>query len=180
MDKIWKLVDRLAPLVSQWCAIHYKYNKWNNYGYEMIWNNIIKVTLKSRIVNNKWEVLQEFKQAVLNRVFRNLIKQLNAETINPPITDELWYDDSLRWLYYHYPYGETNNSNCVLVWSAWRIIAMQYNWLNRTSIIHSNWVHNIPDYIVINNKKKLQWSFNIKQLNEIEKILKQMKEKNIL
>lgn len=170
MEKIWKFIDVLKPLVDKWYTIHSKYNVWDKYSYEIVWYTIV-LTLKNKVFNtmlNKNKIMSSWK---LDRIFNNITKELNAEVIKQPWTRELWYEDSLRWLFTHYPYWETNASNVVLLnWNR-QILWIQYNWCKDTSFIYSYEANYVPNYIILNNIKKLEWKYFYKEWKTLEPLL---------
>lgn len=174
MIEKWKFLDEITKLVSKWYVIHRKYNVWDEYSYEKIWNSTIMLTLRNNYEDPRSGLTKIVKNRVLDRTFRALIKDSSAETVSPPNTKELWYDDSLRWLYHHYKFGETDGSNVVLLNGQWRIIAIQYNGMGDVSFINSWGVHIIPEYIVLNNKYKLEWVYMADDYPVIEVQLKEL------
>jgi len=171
MKRKWELLAKIKPLVNRGCCIHTEYKVWSEYAYELVGNNTITLTIRWEWNNPKWGV-NKINNNIVKRTFNNIIKETNAEKVSPPITLEIWYEDSLRLLYHHFPYGETNNSNVVLVNWQNRIIAIQWNGLKNTSLVHSNEVRNIPNYIVLNNSKKVEWEFHLEDLDIISEYLK--------
>jgi len=169
MQKKWQLMDAIAPLINEWWLIHATYDVGDEYGYKEVGNNTIKIVLKKGYFDN-W-LYKEHSTKSLNRMFNNIIKKVNAEVVNCPMVNELWWEDSLRLLYHHYPYSETNGSNSVLINWTGRIIAIQYNFCKDVSYIHSIDAINIPDYIVLNNKKKLQWEYYVEDYKKLEPML---------
>ena len=153
----YKFKDKVKTLVGSWFVIHSNYGVWADYKIDKIGNTLF-ITLKDNGNTQK----------MLDKVFSNVIKDSNAEVVITPVVNDLWYDDSLKWLYRHYPFWESNWSNCVLVGSNSRILAIQYNWCKKTSYIYSLWVDIIPNYIEINWVKTLTWQYNISDYNRIE------------
>lgn len=171
MNKKWELLGKIKPLVNKWYAIHSIYITDTEYWYELIWNSTISITLRSSYYDNRSGKIKQISTKALNRTFRNIIRDTNAETIKPPITRELGYEDSLRLLFLHYPYSETNWSNCILVSNRKDIVAIQYNWRSRTNHIYTE-LNNLPNFIVINNKKKVEGRYEVTDYPEIEERLK--------
>ena len=121
MNKKWKLIDKIETLVNQWYVLHWEYDTGDEYWYEKIGNMTLIITLKNKYYDTRSKQNKYLSKDVLDRTFKNLIKTVNAETVTPPVTKELWYEDSLRWLYHHYPYGETDGSNVILINWRWQI-----------------------------------------------------------
>lgn len=172
MEKIHELISALRPLMNEWITIHSKYEIWKKYWYKIIWNTIT-IILKDKVFDTEINKEKQISDWALNRMLHNIIKTLNVEVTKQPSTRELWYDDSLEWLFKHYPYGETNWSNVCLLWGDKRILWIQYNWCKDTSFIYSYDVFCVPNYIVLNNSKKLEWKYYYKDYSELEKLLRE-------
>ena len=169
-----KLKWKLKPLVNQQYSILSKYNIWEDYWYETMGNNSIKVTLKNTFFDSRTNKNKMITEEVTDRTFNKLLRLLNAEKLYAPVNNELWYEQSLEWLYFHYPYGETDANNCMLINSENRILAIQYNWCKHTSVIQSNNVFIIPSYIVLNNKKKLEGEYKSSDYEAMEPMLEKL------
>lgn len=165
MLKLWQLQDILYSMTKkEGYNICNTYSVWNEYGYEKD-GKLLKVVLKWNYYKS-WKIWQ-IKKSILNKTFSNLTKNLEVEIIKPPVFKELGYINSIEMLYNYYPYGENNNTNCVFINHGWQILAVQYNWLANTSFIVTD-VWNIPDYIILNNSKKLSWEYYKEDYNKME------------
>ena len=162
------LIIKLRPFINNWYWIDNSFNLWESYGFEELSDNVIKITL----AKNRGDEGRFHSQSRHRKVFRNIIKELRAELIEIPRTDELWYNDSLEWLYKHYRFGVNNGSNAVLINWQQQIIAVQYNWLKNTSYIRSLDCYNIPDYIVINETETLEGVYYKEDYKTLEPKLK--------
>jgi hypothetical protein len=123
------------------------FNIWE-YWYELFWDTI-KLTLKDT---------DDIK------IFRWLISKNWTDS---PNISELWYEWSLELLFHHYPYWYTNWSNCILINWEWDVIAIQYNWSTDNCVLINHQLKK-ERYIVINNKKKLEYDLKYKDFNSIE------------
>ena len=172
MDNIRELKAYVKPLINQWFMLNNKFLLWEEYKSEVMdGSKTIQITMKNTYFDGRSKSYKNMKEAMVNTAFKKLVKELGAELLHTPFNAELAYEDALRWLYHHYPFGEGNFTNCILV-SWMRIVAIQWNWLKHTRMLHCDVV--IPDYIVLNNKKKLEWSYTTRDLEDLEPILKKL------
>ena len=163
-----ELIKKLRPFINNWYWVDSNFDLWESYSFEKLSDNVIKLTIpKDRAEEGKFHSWTRH-----DRIFRNIIKELRAELIEIPRTNELWYSDSLGWLYTHYKFGANNWSNVVLINWQQQIIAIQYNWLKNTSYIRSLDCYNIPNYVVINNIKTLEGKYYKEDFKTIEPLLK--------
>jgi len=91
------------------------------------------------------------------------------EMVITPRVKDLSYKDSLRWLFHHYPYWWSDEKNCILLDWQGNIVAIQYNSCENWATIYSEGIYNLPDYIVINNSKRLQWHYRYKDFDNLLK-----------
>jgi len=162
--KYWELKREIKPLIDWWMSIDIDFKVGDWYSYEVVWN-IITLTMNN--IDSKWKV----KDHIILSRFRNLVKLVWAEIADIPYNWEIWYDDGLRWLYHHYPYWDWNFTNCCLIDGQSNILAVQYNWCKHTRCIQIEWTLN-KWYIVLNNKKKVEWTLKYKHFDKLLPILK--------
>jgi len=183
MKTINEIIIKVKELKRDWYVIHqnYKSSGGDKFGYEKIGNKTIVLTMRERYYNKDMEKWCYYNERKINTMFNRIIRGAGVITVTSPVTNELWYDNSIEWLYYCYPYWDSNNANVVLLNSSWRILAVQYNWLNKVDYLHAKWVFNVPEYVVLNNKKKLEGKYRALDYKELEKnILLPLFNKNIL
>lgn len=166
----YNLITKLRPFINNWYWIDNSFDLWESYWFKELSDNVIKIT----IARNRGEEGKYLSWQQHNRVFKNIIKELRAELIELPRTDELGYDDSLEWLYRHYKFGANNWSNVVLINWQQQVIAVQYNGLKNTSFIRSLDCYNIPNYIIINETKSLEGTYYKEDFKNIEPLLKRL------
>lgn len=126
-------------------TIDEKFNYWDDFWYNIIWNTIQLTILKYDDI----------------RVFRRLLKENATKS---PSYQWMDYQTWLELLFLHYPYWHTNWSNCILINELNEVLAVSWNKLDNTTEIITAWTKS-PWYIVFNNKKKIH--INIKS-NELE------------
>ena len=151
-----KLIAKLKKLKKDWYFIDTSsYDIWEDYWYNEIKRWVIKIIIKKDYIKHR---------IGLDNIFNNICYHITQkEDTIQPLIDELWYNDSIKWLSL-YPYWYDDNSNCVLLnWHS-RVLWVNYNWSSNTTYIISSWVINIPNYIVINDSKKLEWEYYRKDI----------------
>ncbi len=155
------LIANIKVYISKGYWIDKAYNIWDSYWFEIIWYKLIKLTL--------WEQWVKSYLDVYNSIANTIVD--TPKYI--PATSELWYENSISWLYNHYKYWPDNNSNCILINWRKQIVAIQYNWLKKTTQIRSLDCYNLPNYILINNKHTIEGVYNLKDFKELEPMIKE-------
>ena len=148
-----KLISTLRPLIDSWYVIDSSFNIWIG-GRKKNESNIIKLTIEKA------------------STFSVICKALNAEVVGKVVVRDIGWEDSLRFLYHHFPYWPSNSSNCFLMWSDNKIIAIQWNGQKETRTIFARNVAKRP-YIIINNKKQVEGNYSKEEgLTLIDNIIK--------
>jgi len=159
MQTIRELKAQLKPLIDNWFMVNDKFLFWKEYSFEQMWEGrTLQITMKNIYFDARTKRYKTTNSKIVSRAFAKMVRELWAEILKPPFTAELWYEDSLLWLFKHYPYGEGDFTNCVLVNGKGRVIGIQYNGCKYTRFIYSD-IPNPPDFIIINNKKKLDGKY---------------------
>jgi hypothetical protein len=118
--KIPELIKALRPLFNTDHSLDpsFSLGKDNDY---VVRGNTVVLTLK-RFNKNDEQALARAQKS-----FNNIVKELSPTLLELPDTDQLSFEDAVRWLYKHYPYSADNVSNCVLVAENNEIIAISDN-----------------------------------------------------
>lgn len=163
--KIEKVTQLIKPYIQRGYILDESYILWDsNKAFIDNEANLIKIQFKK----SKNENLSQLKA---RRLFWKIKRDLDAEVLHIPLRMDLWWEDSLRYLYHHYPHSSDNNSNCVLFTDKWRIVAIQNNWKPN---IRNIYCLDIPDrgFIVYNNSKKIEGTYTSQDLPNLLQLWK--------
>lgn len=158
--------------------------------YKELINTLKEIPLEDRLISITYDIWEKFDviknwsvyyltiQKWHNKqspdfIYKMILKEVWWYTQSMPKTLQLSWEQSLEALFFHYPYWYDNNSNCVLLNTDNKILGIQYNWLGKTTHIKTDCIYN-PWYIVINNKKKIEWIYGIKDYNNLLPLLKKI------
>ena len=143
-----KLIVKIKQKTYHWGILNTNYEISNYYWIIEDEDGLITVVLK-RQSNKK---ISEAEQ------FNTILAEVNKDSMSYGSTNELWWEDSLRLLYHHYPYSVDNNSNSFLIdWSK-NVIAVQWNGAESNRYIQSSGTK-AKEYVVVNNKWKLEGQY---------------------
>lgn len=159
--KYTELINFIKDIPIEKRIISLYYDVWDDFLIKKNWD-MYYITIK-KWHNNK---SNDF-------IFNSIIKSINwIQKITPKIL-QLWWEQSVEMLYHHYKYWYDNNSNCVLFNTSNKILAIQYNQLEKTNYLKTDCIY-VPNYIIINNKKKIKWIYKIKDYNILLPLLKKI------
>lgn len=144
-----KLITAVREYVSNWYVIHNEYVLWETYWTREVGNKILQIIMPKG--HTVWGVFMPYKTDNIYKVFKWIVRKTNALISDRPSVYSLSYEDSLRWLYHHYPYGDTDNRNAILVNHNKEVIAVSYHWLKESSVIISNWCE-ATGWFIYNNR----------------------------
>lgn len=163
-------IRELKPVLKEYVDNHYRidevYLTWETYAIENKGAKVVQITMRDTYYDKRSQTFKNMSKKKIQEAFDKLIIETNAEVLSAPYNSELGYDDCLRLLYHHYPFGDGNFTNCAIINVENQILAIQYNWCENTRFIHVD-VINPPKYVVLNNKKKLDWVYFIDSLQDI-------------
>lgn len=165
--RTYEMIKKLRDLVNEWYKLDlHSYTFWKE--------NSFKVDNESKLITMIYKIYND--QAVTdvhkNKILRQLNNAFKEATLSLPSIDELWFEDSLQWLFCHYPYSNDDNSNCVLINGEKDVLGVSYTNSKQTKFIYSKEAIS-PWYTTIRiNWSNKEWTTkdNWKK-NEVEKLL---------
>lgn len=157
----------ISELKNKWASINKKeYLIWEDFDYsENCW--VAVITLPK---------LLKDKLYVIEKIYNEVEGSKSRTTTS---VSELWYTDSLEWLFTYYPHWVDYQSNCILANSQWEIIWISYKGYNTWCYIFSEQI-DIPNYIVLNNKKKLEGKYTKEDVDKLSPFLKNLFDNKII
>lgn len=161
-----QIVKELRQLLRDWFKINRKIYEVSSGYWTIISEDIV-------IIQIPWLGSKGKKTPYTDRIFNSILKQIEPNETIETITYELGWQNSLEWLFNHYPYWKDDNSNSICVNWTWHIIWIQYNGAKTTTIIKSLGCPITKEFIVVNKEIKLKGKYKIKDINNLLELIEE-------